>query len=186
MLRRVLTYSLMLFVCLLISGCTSVVLVDPEEPLDNDRVFNYDQANTRLTGEATRITCKGGRIFDCYLSEVRRDSTVFYGQLSHTREAVRTTDVLKVEYRNRGAGAFTGVVIGTLGGIGVGGIVIATSDGSADARMGAAVLFVGAIAGGAILGGVVGYLQGSTHEYRFKTVSPDSAAGATIPKASAP
>ena len=187
MQSQVLTHLLILFACLLISGCTSVILVDPEEPLDNDRVFNYDQVNTRLIGEATTVTCTTGRTFDCYISEVRRDSTLFYGQLSSTLEAVSTTDVLKMEYRNRGAGAFTGTVVGTLGGIGLGiGIMLATSDGSADSRMGAAVLFVGALAGGAILGGVTGYLQGSTHEYRFKAVSPDSAAGVSIPKAGAP
>jgi hypothetical protein len=181
------SHTVGLLTCLLTSGCTSVILVDPAEPLDNDRVFNYDQVNARLTGESATITTTAGRVFDCYFSEVGRDSTHFFERLSYERGQISTREVLKVEYINHGAGAFTGGIVGTLGGIGVGiGIMLAASDGSSDSRMGAAVAFLGAMAGGAVLGGVAGYLEGSTQEYRFKVLDPVGRPHGSIPEAGAP
>lgn len=183
---REISYTVTLLACLLTTGCTSVILVDPAEPLDNDRVFNYDQVNARLAGESATITTTSGRAFDCFFAEVDRDSTLFFNRLSHEREQISTKDVLRVEYINHSSGAFTGGIVGILGGIGVGiGIMVAASDGSSDSRMGASVAILGAMAGGAVLGGVVGYLQGSTQEYRFKVLDPGGRPRGAIPEAGA-
>jgi hypothetical protein len=153
---------------LIIGGCASVISVRPDEPLNNDRVYNFEQVNARLVGLSADIISRGGTRYEADSVHVGKDSASFIDRSIGARHQIAVQDISMITHKDHGAGTFTGGVVGMLAGIGTGIAVMLMTPNDSDSRMGAAVLFLGSTAAGAVLGAVVGSFEGSTIEYHFK------------------
>lgn len=159
---------------LLLAGCSTTIHVRSDEPLDNDRVFNYDQVNARVDGNASTVVCRDGTTYATDRAFVTVDTTVFTETESGIRYVIPSTSVMAIECRDHALGALTGILAGSVAGIGVGiaaGLLWHYDSG--DERMGALVFLIAGVPAGAFLGGVIGGVAGSPQIYHF---TPDEEA----------
>lgn len=153
---------------LLLQGCTSVITVRPDEPLNNDQVFNYAQLKSRLEGIPATVVCRDGATFETDTLHMSPDSLIFVDKSDHILHQLANRDISKIVCTDYSAGAFSGTLVGALAGATTGfGLIFLITDRSQDSRMGAAVLELGAIGVGALFGAIIGSSRGSSIEYRF-------------------
>jgi hypothetical protein len=171
----------MLVACLIISGCTSTIPVRLNEPLNNDRVFNYDQVNARLGAVSATIECSDGTRLEVTHVHVAKDTVTFTETQSGVQRVLSPRDVLSITQRDYGAGALSGALAGALAGVVVGaGILIIIGDHSHHSGFGAVVVVLGSIVGCAFVGTGIGAVEGSAMHYQFnqaelqKVPNPDS------------
>lgn len=156
------------FSTMLLAGCSTTIHVRNDEPLDNDRVFNYDQVNARVDGVPAAVVCCDGTTYVTNRAFVTQDSTVFTESGSGMRHVIPTASVRTIECRDHALGALTGILAGGVAGIGAGiaaGLLWDWESG--DARMGALMFLIAGPPVGAFLGGVVGGFSGSPQVYEF-------------------
>lgn len=173
---------------IILAGCSSTIQVRIDEPLNNDRVFNYDQVNSRVDGSPGTVVCVDGTTYEVNGVYVAKDSTVFTETGLGIRHVIPTHDLLNIKHKNYGAGAFSGGLLGSLAGLTTGIVILVfQNDHSPDSGMGAFVLILGPIGGGAFVGAVIGSLEGSTQEFQFqasqsrKQTSPERRMGDVSP-----
>ena len=156
------------FSIMLLAGCSTTIHVRSDEPLDNDRVFNYDQVNARMDGVEGTVVFRDGTVYSTIGASVTRDTTVFTETGSGIRHVVPTASVGIIECRDHALGALTGILAGSVAGIGAGiaaGLLWHYDSG--DARMGALIFLIAGPPVGAFLGGVAGGFSGSPQVYEF-------------------
>jgi hypothetical protein len=171
---------------ILLAGCSSTIQVRVDEPLNNDRVFNFDQVNAVVETSPGTVVCSNGASYEVSGTTVSRDSTIFLGLDSGVRHSIATRDLLKIQRKNYGSGAISGGLFGSLVGLATGVAIWALlPDHSPDSRMGGAVLILGGLGGGAIIGAVIGSQMGSTQEFQFQTTQSPSRSSVDSTKAGA-
>ena len=67
-------------VIFLFHGCASTIEVRNDEPLNNDRVFNFNQVNSRIHGHTVKITELGGTTHMATDIIIDQDTTRYAGQ----------------------------------------------------------------------------------------------------------
>lgn len=153
---------------LLLAGCSTTIHVRSDEPLDNDRVFNYDQVNARVDGVPSAVVCRDGRTYVTSHAFVTPDTTVFVEAESGIRYVIPTGSVESIECRDHALGALTGILAGGMVGLGAGIAAGLYWDwDSGDQRMGALMFLMAGPPVGALLGGVIGSFSGSPQIYNF-------------------
>jgi len=154
-----------------LSGCTSDVIVRPDEPLNNDRVFNYQQVNERVAGRRVEVRCVNGSAFAADNLTVGPDSISFVDAASGNCMRIATTAVKNVRRTVYDGPAVVhasvaGAGLGFVFGMTVGGIITAHAE--AEERIGLGVLVLGSIGAGAIIGGVIGANNGREETFEFR------------------
>jgi len=142
-----------------LSGCASHIAVRPDEPMNNDRVFNYRQVNERIEWRRVDLRCVNGTQFSADSLVVGDDSTSFVDASSGTVMRVPTRSVKSVARSVKDPPAvYIGIAAGGGAGLlsGVGVLLLTVSHRGGDEAMGAGVLLLGFTAAGAIIGGVIG------------------------------
>jgi hypothetical protein len=163
----------------ILGGCSSTILVRLDEPLNNDRVFNYAQVNSKVDSTPGTIFCLDGSSYQVSHTHVGKDSTLFIEMTSGLTHSIATRDIVAIQRKDYGAGTLTGALLGSLTGL-TGGIALLAFD-----KGGVLELF-GMIGGAAILGGLIGSFEGSVQEFRFPTDQPNRPAASHSTKAGAP
>jgi hypothetical protein len=158
---------------LLISGCSSTIAVRENEPLNNDRIFNFDQVNTRLEDVPATIVAKSGVEVGATQVHVAQDSISFWDTKRDSRWAMATNEVETIHYRDHGTGALSGFLGGLVGGIPVGLILIMiNNDHNADHGLANLGIVFLSILGTALTGVVVGAAAGSPIKFQFSGTAP--------------
>jgi len=158
-----------LIVLPLLAGCTSTVLVLPDEPMNNDRKFNYRQVNDRVIGMRVQVACLNGATYSADSLIVESDSTSFISAVDGTHARIATSALKSVTRRVHDGKA---VLNGVLGGAGCGlaagiGTGLLIGHPGEDRRWAEFGLGVGFGAFGALMGGVVGGLNGREEVFQF-------------------
>ncbi len=159
----------LILISIVLTGCSSIIQVREDEPLNNDSIFNYDQVNARVDGLPGKLMCLDGTTYETHGAIVTRDSAIFTEAHSEIRHAIPTQSVLRIQRQDHGAGAFTGGVLGLLGGLTTGIVVARAQYGhSPDAGMAVFGLSLEGAGVGLVIGVAVGALEGSTQEFQFQ------------------
>jgi hypothetical protein len=166
---RILAASIAVSVFLV--GCSTTIPVRPDESLNNDRVFNYDQVNARIESTVVTLHCAGRDSFEADGVRVARDSTVFAELESGLRHSIATRDLLTIRRKDHFSGAVTGGLLGSLAGLGAG-LAVILSHGGQSGDGGWGLLAIGMIGAGGLAGACVGALAGSTQEFQFQVRQP--------------
>jgi hypothetical protein len=172
---------------LLISGCSSTVAVRENEPLNNDRIFNYEQVNNRLRDVLATIVTRSGVEVDAAQVHVAKDSISYWDTNLGLACAMPTFEVQGIRYRDHGAGALSGFVGGILGGIVLGVVIILiNNDHNADHGLANLGILFCSVLGTALTGLVVGAAAASSIEYQFHVAQPSKPALPDSTRLSAP
>jgi hypothetical protein len=165
--RTLTAYAVM--ASLLMSGCSSNISVREDEPLNNDRIFNFDQVNDRLKDTPVTIVTRFGSEVNAEQVHVSKDSTLFMDVKLGRAGGMATSDVLSIRYRDHGTGAVSGFLTGLLGGVVVGWIIILVNNDHSShhglANLG--ILFL-SVPGTGLVGLMAGAAFGSSIEYKFQ------------------
>jgi hypothetical protein len=162
-------FSLFIILIFLLSGCTSVHLIEHNEA-------SYSKTNSELQGKKAQIILANGEIVKAESIEIT-DHTISYDNLDlENRQTVPVSKINEITFKNRGKGAWIGFGItaligGVLGAVTVAGFEKAMCDDPADcspeyAHQGA---IVGALAAGLVIGLPIGAGVGHTEKYIIKT-----------------
>jgi hypothetical protein len=175
--KRLTTFALI--VSLLISGCSSTLVVRENEPLNNDRVFNYDQVNNRLEDVSATIVTRSGTEVAATQAHVAKDSIVYWDTKHVLRCAMATNEIETIYYRDHATGAMTGFFGGLVGGLPVGGLVILLiNNHNPEAGLGKLAFLFYSVIGTALVGVAVGAAAGIPVKFQFaqprKSSLPDS------------
>jgi hypothetical protein len=162
-----------LIACLLISGCSSNVVVRENEPLNNDRVFNYDQLNDRLEDGSATIICRSGVHVDAAQVHISGDSVLFAQVTSGEAGGMSLDEVRSIRCRDHGQGAWSGFFTGMLGGVALTAVIIMINNEHGE-YAGLRNLMTGfcCVVGSGVVGAAVGAALGSAIEYNFQTAHP--------------
>ncbi len=151
----------------LVSGCASSIQVDREEPINNDRVFNYDQVNERIAGSPGTIVCTDGTSYAMNGARIGTDTTVFRDEAGLERR-IATAAIDAIEYKEHGRGALTGALAGGVAAVGSAVAIFVIGGNSEEVRGAAMGLVLLGAPAGIVLGGVIGGLEGSTQRFEFR------------------
>jgi len=168
---------LVILVCLL-SGCSHIYPVTFAGEKPRSDTLSAGTVNRRLATKDVIIFTHDGREVSASGVFLTRDScrftdTTSAGALLPTSE-IRL--VRHIDYTSSAVGGFTlGLVGGALLGLGPAALVTDLDD--ADNQMGVAVLLIGGMAVGSVVGLVVGGSHGTINDYTMPEVSPDSTVG---------
>jgi hypothetical protein len=147
--------------------------VRENEPLNNDRIFNYDQVTDRLEDAQATIVTRSGVEVDAEQVHLSKDSTFFLDVRLGLARGMSTSDVLSIRYRDHGTGAVSGFLTGLLAGVVVGWIIILVNNDHSShhglANLG--ILFL-SVLGTGLVGLMAGAAAGSSIEYQFHGAHP--------------
>jgi hypothetical protein len=139
----------LIFTWMILSGCSSTIQVRIDEPLNNDRIFKYDQVNARSEYCPGTLVCAGGISYEVKGVLVARDSTRFFEMNSDIKRSIATEDVLSIRRNDRASGAFTGGLLGAVTGLTARvGVLLVRGRGSSEGGPGVLVVLLGLIGGG--------------------------------------
>lgn len=139
------------------------------EPLNNDRIFNCDQVNSRLRGSTAIVNCADSVSYNAADIHVDPDSTRFTVIDTGLRYSIVTHRLVSIEWQDHVGGALTGAWLGSMTGIGVGAVVLLSGSGSSHGDgAGAGWFLLGAAGLGTISGAAVGAIGGNTQKFRFE------------------
>lgn len=161
-------------------GCTSTRTVTPG-------ATSGASANTDLAGRTVRVLLTDGRDVRAESVTILPDSTSWFNPATGELVEVATAEVVHVTERSRGRGARQGALIGGGGSLVLvtAGILLASDDwGYAEGLKPLVAFGLGGAAGlyGAVMGGGLGYLNGSETRYDLMpavAIRPAPTAGPT-------
>ncbi len=146
--------------CCFVQACTSKAFVREDEPVNNDRVLNFQQVNARLEDQTFVLTAKDGSEYFGESISVLPDSTRFTDRVSHRRIVLATRSVAEIRRADHVLGAASGFLVG----LGIGALYAVIQRPKDESTAWSALLFFG----GSMIGGtVVGTLRGSEEELIF-------------------
>lgn len=154
-----------------IVGCTSSYTVSSKP---DSLAYSYQEANQKLRGENATIAFVGGQQIEASNVSLASDSIRFDYARGTLRARVPTSQVLKIDARDRGQGIIDGLGIGTIAGSIAGlAILLGARAGEPSVWDAPALGYESLGGGGALLGGAFGALAdssiGHSNEFIIKT-----------------
>jgi hypothetical protein len=172
-------FSFFTIITFLLSGCTSVHLIEPNEA-------SYSKTNSELQGKKVQITLTNGETIKAEQIEITDHAISYDNPDLQSKQTVPISEVNEITFKNRGKGARTGFAIAAAIGAPTGallsyvGAAVAEEEdpGSIEILAWGALLF--GVGTGLVLGMPIGAAIGSKDKYLF-TIPTDSSAAIPEP-----
>lgn len=155
---------------LLLSGCTSTLIVGGEGERSEKGQLTYREVQDRLRGKTVRVILMSGQEFSGTIGGIANDSVRLWNDHGADWVAIPTHEVRGIEKTDRGGGGLLGFLGGAFGGLLVGGAVgeVLTPHGGDMRGLGVALYAVGGACVGAVGGTIYGVSHGIVNSYQFR------------------
>ncbi|MGA3288139.1 MAG: hypothetical protein ABSD46_12015 [Bacteroidota bacterium] len=158
-----------LFLFLFLSSCSSTIYVHKDPTVHSDRIFSYEQVNSRIRGDTASIKLINDSVYSASNVLIYADSTTFTNNNTNMQHRINTSDILSIKRIDHTSGAITGLGYGLLAGASLGLITsFARSNADRENSAWSVIIFSGA---GSVAGICLGSLNGNVQEFKFQSDS---------------
>ena len=148
------------------------------------RSMTDGEFNDKLKGKGAAIKLKDGKEVSAKEITISNDSVSWLGEGADEKSKAGIGDLNKIVIKNHALGALEGMGFGLLGGVAsgiIGGWIIGESTlhtggtTGGGPNLGGLLVFAGAVAGGTVLGVLIGAVSGHSYNYEFQSTTDTNA-----------
>ncbi len=146
-----------------VQACTSEIVVRFDEPLNGDRILNFDQVNAALDTRSFTVTTTDSLTWFGEAANIAIDSMSFLDLQTRRAVSIPTRSVISIHSNNHTLGGVTGFALGALAGVGV---LLVNRPTSHEAFSGLGQLIEAAAC--VLVGTTIGSIVGREEEFLFE------------------